>query len=265
MNYDQLHTKPGTLLMLSEDTIALQRKMSAYCRKDGPTGLPVDSDFRLSQYRRLVFNVVKGTLTQAYPIAAKFLGHTQWEELVASFFAQHRCQHPQVWRMPQELIAFVKNAEYTHPTWPAYLIDLLRMEWLEIEVHSMPDRAIPKYIPTTSFLDVPLVFNPHHFIEAFSYPVHKIQEMEAAPSQGQWFLLIFRHMQTGKVHFMQLEPLFAAVLSSAIENPGAPVREVFNAVYDAHGIIPKKSDTDTLSASLVALANRDFILGKAAN
>ena len=177
--------------MLKDKTYQLQSAMSDYVRNGEKVDLPVDSDMRLGQYRRLVFNVVKGTLEQAYPIAARHLGQEVWADLIHKFFANHACQHPQVWRMPKELMDFVADQNYPEKLDLPHLPDLLRLEWLEIEVHSMPDLEIKPFGQIGDLMNTALYFNPHFRLEKFNYPVHKIHEINPAENPGEYFILIF--------------------------------------------------------------------------
>jgi len=249
--------------MLKDKTYQLQSAMSDYVRKGEKVDLPVDSEMRLGQYRRLVFNVVKGTLDQAYPIAARHLGKEVWFDLIHDFFANHSCQHPQVWRMPRELMDFVSDQNYSEKLDLPHLPDLLRMEWLEIEVHSMPDLEIKPFGKVDDLMSTPLYFNPHFRLEKFDYPVHKIHECNPAEKPGEYFILIFREEETGRVQFNYLDSINAVMLDSMVENPGTSATEILHAVCESAGIPHSDSLRVNLAAMLKHLYDKKFILGSA--
>ena len=53
-----------------------------------------------------------------------------------------------------------------------FLDDLLYFEWMEIEVHTMPDRPFPDYVKEGNVLEDRLAFNPEYEIIRMDYPVH---------------------------------------------------------------------------------------------
>lgn len=256
--------------MLTDKTKSIQHAFSVYCRTGEATDIPVQSTERLSHYRRLVFNVVKNTLTQAYPIACKLLGEKEWNNLVYRFFADHDCQHPQVWRMPRELIDFVTKSGYHSGINLPHLPELLLLEWLEIEVHTMPDVHIAPF--STALNDImhePLRITPYYKLTQFKYPVHKTHQLNPAEHAGVYFVLLFRNDETGKVHFTQIHPPFAVLLDTLIQNPETTATEVLGAV---EGISDSTNPTERLMldkvtrelrALLIHLNTRNFILGKA--
>lgn len=256
--------------MLTNKTKALQSAFSTYCRTGETTDLPVVSTERLGHYRRLVFNVVKNTLTQAFPIASKMLGEKEWGNLVYRFFAEHQCQHSQVWRMPRELIDFINEVDYHIGIELPHLPELLLLEWLEIEVHTMPDVSVSAYNPKVGdLMNEPLRITPYYRLTQFEYPVHKAHQLNPAEHAGAYFLLLFRDDETGKVHFTQIQPLFAALLDTLIQNPGTTATEVLEAILEIPDSLsqPKDRDLPQISRELQALLNhlhtRNFILGKA--
>ena len=77
----------------------------------------------------------------SYPIAADLLAD-QFDQLCVSFFESHPCANPYYWKVALEFYHYMQN----HPLnerYP-YLDDLLRFEWLEIDVALMEDGPVPK-------------------------------------------------------------------------------------------------------------------------
>lgn len=249
--------------MLKDKTYQLQSGMAGYCRDGQPVQLPVDSDMRLSQYRRLVFNVIKGTLDQAYPIAAKHLGKETWHQLVHDFFTDHPCRDPQVWKMPRELIEYVEDTHYDERLKKPHLLDLLTMEWLEIEVHSMPDLEVPEHVEIGDIMHEPLVFNPHHRLQHFKFPVHKIHQWAPDEHPGSYFLLVFREEDSGRVQFIHLQPFFAALIDSMLQNPGTTASEIYEAICATNGRSTFSTETGEIKGLLEHLSSKTFVLGRA--
>lgn len=248
--------------MLKDKTYQLQSAMAGYCRDGNAVELPVDSKMRLGQYRRLVFNVIRGTLDQAYPVAAKHLGKEIWNQLIEDFFTNHPCHDPQVWKMPKELIDYVKVAQYDQRLEMPHLVDLLTMEWMEIDVHSMPDRKIPHHTQIEDILQEPLAFNPHYRLLQVTFPVHKIHQLDPKEFPGNYFILIFREEESGRVQFIHLQPFFAAVVDSLIQNPGAAASEIYEAFCSSAGRPRSQSELAQIKGLLDHLVNKNFVLGR---
>jgi hypothetical protein len=247
--------------MLKPDTREIQTKLAEYCRNGSETNIPGTTSGRLPQYRRLVFNVIKGTLDQAYPIAARHLGAESWLKLVSDFFADYPCSDPQVWKMPAELIDYVDASNYHDIIKKPYLKDLLKMEWLEIEIHSMPDIEQEPCLQLTNALHLPLSFNPHYTLSRFSYPVHKIHVTDPADSPGEYFMLIFRNNENFNVQYLQLQPVYAAILDTALANRGVTIAEARDAVLKQYSIDEIHVPDHELSSFVELLAEKGFVLG----
>lgn len=249
--------------MLKNDTHKIQSTLADFCRSGEPIDLPGTTEGRLAQYRRLVFGVISNTLSQAYPIAAKHLGSEIWDQLIEDFFANHACQDPQVWRMPRELIDYVRSSGYDKTLKLPHLLDLLKMEWLEIEVHAMPDVNEQNRAPIDDLVNNVLVFNPYYRLERFTYPVHKIHERNPADFPGNYFLLIFRQT-TGhqRVQFIALQPIFAVLIDTILQNKHVSAIEAFEALKQSGPIAMNNTDLTSLNKLLSHLVEKNFILGQ---
>ncbi len=87
---------------LLNDTYQQQSKLADYCRTGNVPDLKGVNYENLPHYRRLVFNIAADVIETAYPITHSFLEKEVWDKLVHDYFAEHKCQTPQVWRMPLE-------------------------------------------------------------------------------------------------------------------------------------------------------------------
>ncbi len=195
--------------MLRTETYDIQAALAAYCRTGKLTPIEGAKEERLPEYRRLVYNVVKGFLDQAFPITQQHLSEDQWEKLCEDFFDEHKCQPAEAWRIPQELVTFI--TENKHPledTFP-FLRELLHFEWLEIDIYNLMDQ-------TDIHLDNGMLLNPHFIIEQFTYPVHQPLNDETKPNQ--YFLLVYRHPVELNARFMELAPLSAFLLETLASN-----------------------------------------------
>lgn len=203
-------------MLLKEETKSVQSLLSDYCRDGELRAIDGAKADRLPTYRRLVFNVVRDTLAQAYPITFEVLDREEWSNLVFTFFKEHNCQHTEVWKMPYELVEYVEKTQYHELINRPYLLELLYFEWLEIEIHGAEDVDLSHVVPIdTSWENIEL--NPYLKTIQLEYPVHKMAHGELEDNKGNYFVMIYRSISTDKVHFNELSP-FSAHLLSAVQN-----------------------------------------------
>lgn len=203
---------------LSLDTYKVQQKLANYCRDGIQIELPGAVTERLPQYRRLVFNIIQDNIESAYPIAFKYLPENVWNELVYDFFAIHNCQSYQVWKLPKEFMEFVIANNYSQKHNLPFLNDLLRFEWAEMEVYNTAD--IPYELGTYNgdCITDQIVFNPEHQLLSLQYPLHMLPPEQALEKQGNYFVLLYREKQTGKVQFVDVSVWFAFMIEQIHHN-----------------------------------------------
>lgn len=204
-------------MLLKEETHNIQSKLADYCK----TGLEIKIEGaiqdRLHHYRRLTYNIVKGALATAYPIAKKTLTESEWIIMVDDYFANHKMQTPLVWKMPFEFYEFCVEKNYGEKYAKPYLEELLYFEWIEIELHTMEDMEIPTYKNEGDILRDRLIVTPEHELLAFEYPVHKYKGDELVDKRGSYFVLVFRKNDTGAVRFINISSFFALTLQTMID------------------------------------------------
>lgn len=206
-------------MLLKVETKNIQEQLADYCRTGVEKPIAGTRSDRLPHYRRLVYNVIKNTMESAFPITEEWLPSEEWETLVYDFFAQHQSQTPSVWKLPKEFVEFVTETDYAETLHKPALNDLLWFEWLEIEVHTMPDSREPISSSSTFTSNTPLTVNPYFRIQQAAYPIHLMHANEAAKHQGQWFILLYREIHSGRVKFIRLSVLHAVLLEKLSEQP----------------------------------------------
>jgi hypothetical protein len=193
-------------------TFALQTDLGLYCR----TGInqPITSiQEHTFQYRRLVYSVIKDTLRNAFPITRKLIGKKRWKKAVAHFFENHRCETPQIWKLPIEFCAYYEKEPFPFKKEFPFIKELLQFEWLEIEVFMMEDLPIEKFKTVNSSNEEVLIPNPEIKILPLQYPVHikKVKQITEA-DKGQYFACIHRDYNTKQVKFNDLSYPFVEML-----------------------------------------------------
>ncbi|TLX75356.1 hypothetical protein E9993_10700 [Labilibacter sediminis] len=206
-------------MYLSQETKQLQHKLANYCRTGKYESIEGVSKSRVKQYRRLVFNNVKNTLNQAYPITVEWLSDDDWLFLVNAFFENHDAQTPKIWEMPREFMEYVAESNFSEKLNKPALNDLLLFEWVEIEVHTMTDVQLEPYLLKGDYLYDTLVLAPEYSLQKLSYPVHILNADKAVEQKGDWFIYVFRDVDSGVVQFLNISVLHTFVLEKLYEKP----------------------------------------------
>ncbi len=167
----------------------------------------------LEQYRRMVFHVAEEAISSAYPLTENLLSQTEWSGLVKDFYRSGAMQSPQIWRMPEALIAFVEK-DYLHlqRKYP-FLLDLMRFEWAEVAVYMMPDKKVET--PLNGKVESGnILLNPEMELLHFNFPVHlKPAGTISVNDRSDFFVSLHRHPESGKVLFTNLSPLTAQMIA----------------------------------------------------
>lgn len=203
--------------MLKPETIRIQQNMAAYVRTGKGKPIPGLTPGRLTHYKRLVNNIVFGTISQAYPIARKVLSTDEWNYMLHNFFVEHDAQTPILWRLPYEFYLYAKDYDYASELNKPWLSELLWLEWLEIEIHMMPDQEHPDYVDTGDPVSDPLVVNRESRLIQLQYPVHLYPVREVESKKGNYFLAVFREQLNGTVKFINLSPLHARLIDMLVQ------------------------------------------------
>ena len=188
-------------------TFEQQSKLANFCRTGEYETLENVNEKNVAHYRRLVFNVVEDMLQTAYPLTFELLEQEEWLKVTKDFFAHHACISPQVWYMPKEFYEYL-SAKKDHSLIKKYpfLLELLWLEWLEVEMYMMEDKTVEYSIDGKIATDA-LVINPEIHLQHFHYPVHLKNAKDISENdKGNYFLSLHRHPDDGEIIFTSLSP-----------------------------------------------------------
>lgn len=247
-------------MLLKTETYTIQRHLSDYCKTGDWVDLPGVNQKRLSHYHRLIYNIVDDVLSTALPITYKHVNRVIWDEMVHQFFSSQGGKSPQLWKLPFEFYQYVKEHSLEKKYQLPWLIDLLYFEWLEVELFMMEDIPYPRFKTKGDWLKDALVLNPENKLIKLSYPVYKSSPDKLDNKNGEYFLLMFREKDTGKVQFIALSVLHAYVLE-AIQNIGTPLEEIIANIIYLFGINDMELLHNNLLLFLNDLKDKGFIVG----
>ena len=247
-------------MSLREETKQIQEMLGEYCRTGEEQELPGVTPGRIHHYRRLIWNAVKNTLDTAFPITVAALGEDSWDLLVFDFFAAGIPQTPQIWKLPYEFYRFHADRKTGKQIQKRFLDDLLLFEWMEIEVHTMPDRPYPEFVEEGDLFQDRLAFNPEHEIVQLEYPVHTHPVSQATEMTGEYFALLYRLPGSGNVQFLALSALNTYIFTRLLE-ADVPMNEIKGEFARVAGIESERYLDDALKKFFGDLLDRKLILG----
>lgn len=246
--------------LLYKDTYTQQSNLAYYCR----TGelLPVKglTENRVHHYRRLVYNVIDDTLQSAFPLTFDLLLEDEWNDLVDTFFGSHKCQSTSIWQLPFEFYQFIEQTDHELKSKYIFLEELLMFEWTEIEIYMMEDKTFPDVQINGDWLSDVILFNPEFKILQLNYPVHLKNPNEILEDgKGEYYVLLYREKETGKVQFMDVSFFFAWL----IEKINDERETLANVSVEAEKIfgIEKEVMLNNVLPFLAELKQKQFILG----
>ena len=245
---------------LHKETIAYMEQFGEYCRTGMGQQMAGITPGRIQHSRRLISNVFIDTLSTAFPITKAALGEDAWQELANDFFSNGLPRTPQVWKLPFEFYQFHAERETGSRNSLPFLDDLLYFEWMEVEIHTMPDRPYPDFVSEGDLFKDRLAFNPEYEIVRLEYPVHTHPVSEAIYMKGDYFALLYRMPESGHVQFLNLSALNVYIITR-LQEEKVPLGEIKNEFARVAGIESGRYLDDALKLFLGDLLGRKMILG----
>lgn len=245
---------------LKETTHKLQTQLAEYCRTGKETQITGAVNSKLHHYRRLTFNIIKGALRNAYPITYKHLSKDEWSEMVSHFFAEHKMQTPLIWKMPYEFFEFICERKYAKKFNKPYIEELIYLEWIEIDIHTMPDRKVETHNPNANIEDGIIIVNPEFELLNFEYPVHLQKLDSVVNNKGDYYILVFRNLEDFKVNFLNLSPFYALIIQLLSENK-LSLSEALKIACKSFSIPESEELKAKTKDFLFDLKSKGFILG----
>lgn len=204
---------------LLPETHNIQSKLAVYCRNGIQPVMDGITPNRLHHYHRLVTSIIEDNLSSSFPIAYENVTTEHWNEMVTDFFSEHACQSYQVWKLAGEFYEYVLDNKYAEKLQLPYLNDLLKFEWVEMEVYNREDIPYPTYNKEGNLLVEKIIINPEFELLALGYPIHLEKVITAQHKPGNYFVVLYREKDTGKVQFVDLSVWFAFVIEQLAISP----------------------------------------------
>jgi hypothetical protein len=166
--------------------------------------------------------------------------------------------------MTGELVTYM-DALPEHPLRQqhVFLMDLLRFEWLEMELYMAEDLPHPPIKEITNLAQQPLVLNPMYRLLPFNFRVFTQQAKHiSAADAGQYYCLAHRHPASFKVIFTELSPLMVVVVEQLAQ--GQTLQHMYKLFAEADSALNSAQQHGIL-AGVSGLVESGFVLGAMPN
>lgn len=247
-------------MRIRTDTYQQQSDLAKYCRTNIlADSLRVRKD-RVHHYRRLVYNVVDESLIAAYPLLNNLLSEIEWDGMVTDFFATFACQSTQIWKMPGEFYKYIESTDLALKVIYPHLVDLIYFEWIEVEMFMMEDLEYPSFETNGDWLNDKIAVNPEHKIIQLNFPVHiKKAQSIADTDRDEYFLLVYREKETGKVQFTDISAMFALLIENIVK--GMTLNEILMELKPILKFENTDQLTDKIFPFLESLKKKGLLIG----
>lgn len=247
-------------MSLLPETKNIQSKMALFCRTGNEVELPGTTPNRFHHYRRLIFNIIEEHLESSFPIANEFIDSDVWDEMLDDFFSKHDCQSYQVWQIAGEFYKYAEKENYASKYQLPFLNDLLKFEWEELRLYNMENIKSPSYNNEGDILNDSLSLNPEHVLFQLEYPIHIQTPINAIEKKGNYFVLLYREKETGKVQFMDLSVWYALVIEQ-LSKSEVTLTDLLNEAPKLFGEIDIEVLTESTMQFVEDLKSKQFVLG----
>ena len=248
---------------MTESLRELQTRFAAHLRDPLQQPAPAGIDAaRMQVYRELYLNNIRSLLAANFPVIARTLGESRWQQLVRDFCREHRAHTPLFPEIGQEFIVFLDNRS-PDPQAP-WLLELAHYEWIELAL-KISDESLPAHDADGDLLAGSPVCSPCCRALAYRWPVHRIG-LEYQPGEPplQPTLLLARREADGAIIFSELSPLLYRLLERLEQLPTLSGLEQLRELAVEAGTEADEAFISTGAAMLQQLRDKSCLLGASA-
>jgi hypothetical protein len=247
-------------MLLKTETKNIQSKLADYCRTGELTLTTEVNQKHVKHYRRLVYNIIDDIIESAFPLFFDFASEEMWDEMVNDFFSKHNCQTPHVWKVPGEFYEYAVKENWKEKYKIPFLEDLLLFEWIEMDIHTMKDEAFPKHKKNGDWIKDVIAITPEYRIVSTKYPVHTTPPRQIDEKAiGQYFILIFRHPETGSMQFLDISVLYALAIEKIEEQKN--LQQIVDELQAIFSFPDKNPAQNHIISFLKDLQQKGFVFG----
>ena len=215
------------------DFRARQKALTDWLRDPASVPAPAGMERRrLDVYRELFFNNVAGFVENAYPVLQALTEATEWQRLVAGFFAKHRCHTPYFREIAREFLAYLEAHEADWLAEKPWRHELAHFEWAQMVAEFSGDDTLPAGTGDGDLLDGRPVLAPALWVLVYRWPVQALAPesppADVAPAQPVC-LLLFRD-RDDSVRNLEVNALTARLVERLQQDAGLTGRAALHAL-----------------------------------
>lgn len=172
---------------------------------------------RLAIYRDLLFNNIKGFLSNGFPVLKTLYHDDHWQALCRRFFAEHPCRSPYFVDISKEFVEYLSNSYQLRSDDPPFMAELAHYEWIELAASIAIESPPQQYWQGQPFSAIAM--SQLAFVLSYQFPVHQISAaFRPQQPSGPYYFVVHRNSQD-KVEFTQINQSNAYMLN-VIEQQG---------------------------------------------
>jgi hypothetical protein len=161
--------------------------------------------------------------------------------------------------LPKEFLEFVVENKYSEKHSIPFLNDLLNFEWAEMELYNTTDIPYEYGSLTGNVINDIISVNPEHLLVPLHYPVHLLPPLEAIDKKGNYFVLLFREKETGKIQFIDLSVWYAFIIEQ-ISQQEISIAELMNYVPQLFGNVSTEELKTNTELFMQSMIDKKFII-----
>lgn len=241
------------------DAIAALLQRSGVSVSDAQAMVAGGAD-RLLVYRRLVRGNLWEAMRVSIPRVMARMGDV-FEEYFSRFLAQRGPRTHYLRDATPELLDFCEPLWAADPRVPAYMMQLARHEFVQIEVGACQTRPLDEE-PAGLDLNAPVRFIEAARLMRYDWALHLLSESDedrTEPVERPTALFVHRNPEH-EVRYLELTPMAADILERLMA--GKPLGEAVTQAAALHGRVLDQAVLDGTAKLLADLAERGALLGK---
>lgn len=229
-------TPPGSLAQMSrlihdpQDT-----SLSAHLRRQG--------EERLTIYRTLILNNLRGVVENALPLFCRFLGGSTFSKWLADFLAAGATRSRFYRHIPSEFVDYLVRTHDNHPLPLPFLMDLARHEVAVFDLVAAPDPlSLPAHALTQRLDAARPVFNPVLRLMTHAYAVLNLtpDTLPETVAHHPTPCAVVRDPEFLRVNTVPLEVEEFRLCETFASQPQTTVAQGFaNTVLNPHAVLKK--------------------------
>lgn len=214
---------------------------------------------RMSVYRELFFNNIKGFLGNAFPVLQSLYDDNMWQQLCRTFYHQHHCRSPYFVDISKEFVEFLANQYQSLPSDPPFLAELAHYEWVELAI------STSKETPSADYWNGEQDYKRVQVSElawllSYPFPVHKIcPEFQPQQASGPYYFVVCRDKQD-EVTFTEIDQVNAFMLNHIEEHGPLDLNTLFTAMEQAMPQVPKTQLHQQAEQAIDAFLRKQVLL-----